>query len=283
MTMMTIRELMLVLAFLCVLVVPAMAEGYPTEGQLLTNPGFDLDADEDGLPDGWATDAKRALLREKVFMGGDRELVSIGETYVLATQDVALEPGETYTISFSARGEGGATAGALLLHGKDAPTREMPVLWRVPVETDYLTYMVSFEAPNPVARLYLYNVAKKGRVSYDWVSLVKGKPDRAYIRQFNFGERDMPITDPAPTERTPWGTPLAGGPIKSFVSLYTIRPVRELVELAQRVELDGGRLHRHDDGGRERASHDAAPGRPGVRGLRHRQQARRSAGQGHQA
>lgn len=235
---MTPRNSLMILIALCLPAVPALAEGYPTDGQLLTNPGFDIDANEDGVPDGWNADTGRTLLREKVFMGGDRELVSVGESYVLATQDVALEPGETYTIAFSARGEDGATAGALLLHGKDAPTREMPVLWRVPVETDYLTYMVSFEAPNPVARLYLYNCAKTGHVSYDWVSLVKGKPDRAYIRQFGFGERDTPIEEPVVTEHRPWGIPLAGGPIKSLVSLYQFRTVRELVELSQRVELD---------------------------------------------
>ncbi|HUS79881.1 MAG TPA: hypothetical protein VM283_01355, partial [Armatimonadota bacterium] len=235
---MAVRELTMVLICVCVLAAPALAQGYPTEGQLLTNPGFDTDANDDGIPDGWNTDAARAQLREKQFMGGDRELVSVGDAYVLATQDITLEPGEEYTVSFSARGSGGGLAGALIVHGQDQPVREMPLLWRAEVEEDYLTYLVSFTAPNPVARLYIYNCAKKGQVAYDWVSLVKGKSDQAYIRQFRFGDRDMPITEPVVREHTPWATPLAGGPIRAFVSLYRYQTVRELVELAQRFELD---------------------------------------------
>ncbi len=235
---MSMRLLILTVTCLCVMAAPALAEGYPTQDQVLVNPGFDLDEDGDGLPDGWTTDTDRMLLREQVFMGGDREIVSVGTTYVLTTQDITLEPGETYTISFRAKGQGKALGGALLVHGPERPSQEKPVLWRVPLEEDYLTYSVSFKAPNPVARLYIYNCAREGQVSYDWVSLIKGKSDRASIRQFAFPEVDVPVTEPVVTEHTRWATPLAGGPIKTFVSLYTYRPVRELVELAQRIELD---------------------------------------------
>ncbi len=216
----------------------ALAQTYPTDGQLLVNPGFDTDADENGVPDGWSTSPERALLREKVFMGGDRELVSIGNTYVLATQPIKLEPGETYTVAFRARGAGGGTAGALIVHGKEKPTREMPLMWNIALDEEYAEYWAPFKAPNPVAVLYIYNVAKKGQVSYDWVSLIKGKPDRAYVRQFRFGERDDPDEDPVILPHTPWATPLSGGPIKAMVALYNYRTIRELVELSQRLDLD---------------------------------------------
>ena len=215
-----------------------LAQGYPTENQLLVNPGFDEDADENGVPDGWSTSPERALLREKVFMGGDRELVSIGNAYVLATQPTKLEPGETYTVAFSARATGGGTAGALIVHGKEKPTREMALMWNVALDEEYADYWVTFKAPNPVAVLYIYNVAKKGQVMYDWVSLVKGKPDRAYVRQVGFGERDEPDEDPVVLPHTPWATPLSGGPIKAMVALYNYRTIRELVELSHRLELD---------------------------------------------
>lgn len=216
----------------------ALAESYPTQGQLLTNPGFDLDQDNDGVPDGWSTDTGRMLLREQVFMGGNRELVSVGDNYVLATQDISLEPGQIYTISFRARGEGGGLAGALIVHGPERPTIEKPLLWRVPVEEDYLTFAATFEAPNPVARLYIYNCSRQGKVSYDWVSLTKGRPDRAFIRQFSFRAEDIPITEPVVTDHTPWARPLSGGPLRAFVSLYVLQTMRELVELGQRIELN---------------------------------------------
>jgi len=37
---------------------------------------------------------------------------------------------------------------------------------------------------------------------------------------------------------TRWGTPLAGGPLRALFSIYVYRTVREVVELAQRMELD---------------------------------------------
>jgi len=215
-----------------------LAQGYPTEDQLLVNPGFDEDADENGVPDGWSTTPERALLREKVFMGGDRELVSVGNTYVLAIQGIELEPGETYTVAFRARATGGGTAGALIVHGKERPTREMSLMWNVALDEEYAEYWAPFKAPNPVAVLYIYNVAKKGQVTYDWVSLIKGKPERAYVRQFRFGERDDPDEDPVVLPHTPWATPLSGGSIKAMVALYRFQTIRELVELSHRLELD---------------------------------------------
>ncbi|MGD9495471.1 MAG: beta-galactosidase trimerization domain-containing protein [Armatimonadota bacterium] len=230
---------MLTAVFLVAATSCAFAADYPVENQILTNPGFELDEDADGVPDGWSTGPDRARLRESVFMGGNNELVSVGDTYVLATQDITLEPGETYTISFQARGSGGGLAGALIVHGEDRPLHEMPLMWNVAVDEDFADYGRSFVAPNPVARLYIYNVARSGEVAYDWVSLTKGEPTRVYLNSFNFGQRDEPDTEPVVREGiTRWGTPLAGGPLRALFSIYVYRTVREVVELAQRVEMD---------------------------------------------
>ena len=228
-----------VAGLLCVAGLSGFAASYPQEGQLLVNPGFEIDEDGDGVPDGWSTGPDRARLRETVFMGGNNELVSVGETYVLATQDITLEPGETYTISFQARGSGGGLAGTLIVHGEEQPLREMPLMWNVAVDEDFAEYGRSFVAPNPVARLYIYNVARSGEVAYDWVSLTRGEPTRAYLNSFSFGERDEPDEQPVMREGIMrWGTPLAGGPLRALFSIYVYRTVREVVELAQRVELD---------------------------------------------
>ncbi|MGC9319395.1 MAG: beta-galactosidase trimerization domain-containing protein [Armatimonadota bacterium] len=217
---------------------PAWSQTYPVEDQLLENPGFEVDVDEDGLPDGWDTSTDRAVRRESVFMGGNYELASVGDTYVLATQDIELEPGETYTISFRARGSGGGLAGALIVHGEERPTTEMPLMWNVAVDEEYAEFGRAFTAPSPVARLYIYNVAKQGEVAYDWVSLTKGEPTRVYLNSFDFGERDTPDMEPVVREHTKWATPLAGGPVRALFSIYVYRTVREVVELAQRFEMD---------------------------------------------
>lgn len=217
----------------------ALAADYPREGQLLVNPGFDLDADGNGLPDGWSTTPAQSLLRETVFMGVNNELVSVGSSYVLATQDLRLEPGETYTISMSVRGSGGGVAGALIVHGEQTPTREMPLLWNVALDAEFSEVGRSFVAPSPVARLYIYNTARAGEVAYDWVSLVKGEPTRAYVNTVNFGERDMPDSEPLVRERiTRWATPLAGGPLRALISMYVLNTMRDSVELGQRLEMD---------------------------------------------
>lgn len=226
-----------VLLLIPMMAAPAVA--YPIEGQLLTNPGFDLDEDGDGIPDGWSTSGERATLQEIVFMGGNNALVSVGDTYVLATQDVTLEPDETYTISFSARGSGGGTAGVLLLHGEDRPVREMPLIWRSPVDEEYTEVGRTFKAPNAVARLYIYNTARKGEVAFDWVSLTKGEATRSYVNTVTFGERDMPDTDPVVREgMMPWGNPLSGGPLRAMISIYVFNTMRDTVELGQRLEMD---------------------------------------------
>ncbi len=40
---MSMRLLILTVTCLCVMAAPALAEGYPTQDQVLVNPGFDLD------------------------------------------------------------------------------------------------------------------------------------------------------------------------------------------------------------------------------------------------
>ncbi len=233
------RNTWILLSALLLSATVASCADFPVENQVLTNPGFEIDEDGDGVPDGWNTDQSRSVLQETVFMGGNYALASVGDTYVLATQDITLEPGETYTVSFRARGSGGAVAGALLLHGEDEPVREMPILWNVAVDDEYTEFGRAFEAPNPVARLYLYNIGREGEIAYDWVSITKGEPDRTWVNSFSFGPRDTPITEPVVREGIMrWANPLAGGPVRALIDVYNYRPVREVVELAQRFEMD---------------------------------------------
>lgn len=233
------RKMALLVAVVLAAAPLALAADYPREGQLLVNPGFDLDENGDGLPDGWSTTPTQSRLRETVFMGGNYELVSVGNSYVLATQDLRLEPGETYTISMSVRGSGGGIAGALIVHGEETPTSEMPLLWNVAVDTEFAEVGRSFVAPNPVARLYIYNIGRTGEVAYDWVSLVKGEAPRAYVNTVNFGERDLPDSEPLVRERiTRWARPLAGGPLRALISIYVLNTMRDTVELGHRLEMD---------------------------------------------
>ena len=218
--------------------------GQGTDGELLKNPGFNEDADENGLPDHWSTTHERVLWREKVFMGKDYEVVSRLPTYVLATQDIELKPGETYTITVTCKGEDGGVAGALIVQGEEKPVREMPLLWNVQPTEQYEEYVRTFVAPNPVARLFIYNIAKsRGTVYYDHVSLRRGEPDHAVIGQLSLREIDRPLSAPVQTPHIPWATPLAGGPVKTFCTLRNYRCLRQVLELSQRLDLDLDVVH----------------------------------------
>ncbi|NUQ01206.1 MAG: hypothetical protein HUU35_15265, partial [Armatimonadetes bacterium] len=226
------------MAYRCLLVLLAVTALAAQSGpELLVNPGFDLDTDQNGLPDGWNTSAETTIRREIVAFGGDFELVSRPGKYVLATQELKLVPGETYTLMLEARGSGGGRAGGLLLHGATRPITEFPLIWQQALEADYHAYYKVFVAPNPVVRLHLYNVARAGEVAYRRVSLRQGTPDMPLVQTASFGPMDRP-EEPVVTPHLPWARPLAGGPLKSLFVMSQLRSLREPVELAQRCELD---------------------------------------------
>ena len=207
--------------------------------ELLTNPGFDLDADGNGLPDGWNCAAERVVWQELVYMSHNYSLTSRPGTYVVATQDVTLEPGKEYTVRLRCRTEDGGLAGVLLLHGPDRPRREKPLLWNVRADGEFLEQARTFVAPDPACRVYLYNVAKsKGKATYDMVSLIEGRPDHTIVSQLSFREIDRPLGEPVVTPHTPWARPLAGGPLRALVTLRSFRCLREVTEFRQRLELD---------------------------------------------
>ncbi len=134
--------------------------------------------------------------------------------------------------------------GALIVHGETRPVREMPILWRAEPSAEYEEYVRSFVAPNPVARLYIYNVAKtEGTVCYDHVSLRKGPPDRAIITQLHLSEIDRPVSPPVEHRHIDWASPLAGGPVKTFATIRNFRCMRQFVELEQRLDLDCDVVH----------------------------------------
>jgi len=224
---------------------PAFAQD---EGELLRNPGFDLDENKDGLPDGWSSSAKTLRRQEVQAFSGNYEIVSVPGAYVLATQALTLKPGQQYNVTMRIRAEGGAMAGALILHGPERPIREFPIVWNVEVGEKYEDYTATFKAPNPVCSLYIYNVSKKGTIYYDRVSLREGSPDQFLVQQLSLPRIDRPVEDPPVTAHIPYGRNLAGGPLKTFIALRSFRHMREVVELAQRLDMDYDVLNAGYDG-----------------------------------
>lgn len=225
------------LLLLACLILP-LAVSAQEAGELLSNPGFDLDANKDGLPDDWACSAQQVRRQEIQAFSGNYELVSKPGAYVLATQDVALRKGERYNLTLHARGEGGALAGALVLHGPTRPSREFSIVWNVEVSEKYEDYVATFIAPDPACRLYLYNVSRQGTIYYDRVSLRQGAPDQLIVQQLSLPQIDRPSEPPPVTPHVPYGANLAGGPLKAFISLRSFRHLREVTELTQRLDLD---------------------------------------------
>lgn len=216
--------------------------------ELLENPGFDAELDGQGLPRDWSVSRDRVLWREDVYLSKNYEIVSRTEAYVLATQGIQLKPGRRYTIRLTLKGEGGALGGALIVHGEKKPSREMPLLWNIQPSTEYETYVGTFVAPNPVAQLLIYNVARKGTIAYDRVSLREGEPDEPIIGQLSLREIDRPLGDLPETRHIDWASPLAGGPVKTCFTLRTFLLLRDAVDLAQRIDLDYDVIHTGYDG-----------------------------------
>ncbi|NUQ61356.1 MAG: beta-galactosidase [Pirellulales bacterium] len=225
-----------------------LAAAQESGGELLKNPGFNEDADGNGLPDGWSISPDAAAWCEKADLSKDFEIVSQPKAYVLATQSVSLKPGQRYTLLLTLKGEGGAMGGALLLHGPDKPTLEKPIVWNIDPAAEHELYVASFIAPDPVARLYLYNVARKGTICYDHVSLREGSPDRPFIGTFTLKAIDRPIGNAVPTRHIDWAAPLCGGPIKAFFTIRNFVCAADMFELAQRIDLDYDLVHTGYDG-----------------------------------
>jgi beta-galactosidase len=222
---------------------PASHAADASDGELLLNPGFNEEARKSGLPDAWSVSPTAAGWREKTYLSRDYEIFSRPGAYVLATQRLALKPGQRYTLVITLKGQDGALGGALLTHGLEKPTREMPILWNVEPTADYERYVASFVAPNPVAMLHLYNVSRKGTIAYDHVSLREGPPDRPYIGMLTLKPIDRPTGAPVGTRHIRWASPLAGGPIKALFTIRTFLCSGDMAGLAQRLQLDYDLVH----------------------------------------
>lgn len=234
------RHLPLLLILCLLLPVCALAQD---EGELLKNPGFDIDADGDNVADHWSSSANAIRRQEVQAFSGNYELVSLPGAYVLATQDTPLKKGQQYNLRLRLRCEGGAMGGALLLHGPERPTREFSIVWNIEGSDKYEDFIATFTAPDPVCRLYIYNVARKGTIYYDSLSLREGSPDQLIVQQFSIPKIDRPLDEPPVTPHIPYARPLSGGPLKTFVALRSFRSMREVTELGQRIEMDADVLN----------------------------------------
>lgn len=219
-----------------------LAAELPDE-ELLKNPGFNEAVAGKEMPSAWSIAPTAAKWRERAYLSKDYEIVSRPGAYVLASQSVTLKPGQRYTVTLTLKGSDGAMGGVLLLHGPDKPIREMPIAWNIEPTADYERYMASFVAPNPVGRLMVYNVARKGEICYDHVSLREGEPDRPYIAPFTLKPIDRPVGEPVVSRRIDWASSLPGGPIKAFVTIRTFLCSGDVNDLAQRLDLDCDLVH----------------------------------------
>ena len=126
--------------------ITARAQDVP--GEILKNPGFDEGVPGKEAPVAWSVLPGHAKWREKAFMGKDYEIVSEPGAYILATQEIRLKPKQRYTLTLRLKGEGKALGGALIVHGADKPTQEMPILWNIQPSAEYEYYVATFIAPD---------------------------------------------------------------------------------------------------------------------------------------
>ena len=207
--------------------------------EIVTNSGFDLDKDHNGLPDGWYTSHQRIRLEEEPYMSGNYVLVSRPNNYVLAIQNIRLKKGHVYTLRVRVKTENEGLAGVLIVHGEKTPSHEMPLLWRVETGPKFEEVVRTFVAPNPVAKLFIYNVARtRGTVFYDKVSIREGTPETPVIVQLSLQKIDRPLEPPPKTPHLCWAKPLVGPPLKAFIVIHSLRCLRQVVELEQRLSLD---------------------------------------------
>lgn len=233
----------ILLSFVAVLAGPTLLAAEGPDGELLKNPGFNEAVAGKETPSAWSISPTAAKWRERAYLSKDYEIVSRPGAYVLASQSVTLRPGQRYTVTLTLKGSDGAMGGVLLLHGPDKPIREMPIAWNIEPTADYERYMASFVAPNPVGRLMVYNVARKGEICYDQVSLREGEPDRPYIAPLTLKPIDRPVGEPVASRRIDWASSLPGGPIKAFLTIRTFLCSGDVNDLAQRLELDCDVVH----------------------------------------
>ena len=205
--------------------------------ELLKNPGFE-EGNDHGLPAAWNCNDAGLNRHELADFGGNYVVDAKPTAYTIATQDITLVPGKQYTVTAKIRSVGPGRGGVLLLHGEKTPTREMPLIWNVDTEGQYITLTRTFTAPNPQCRIYIYDLSKTGNVSYDFVSLREGEPDELTIRQFGLREIDKPLMPPPVFEHLAFATKLAGGPLRTLFFIPTLRVLREVTELTERIELD---------------------------------------------
>ena len=145
---------------------------------LLSNGSFELDADEDGLPDDWSVhkDARCELVAEP----GRGNVARFTEGYNVLAQDLQIEdlPGKVLRLRLDARSSDGAKLGVLVGYlsiedGKEK-WRNHHMAWDRALTDEYTTFRLSrsipAEAVGPRVWIGIYRSNREGTLSVDEVA-----------------------------------------------------------------------------------------------------------------
>ena len=187
-------------ARIVVLLLLAAACSCLAAGNLLTNPSVELDADTDGLPDGWSVhrEAVGSLVPEASH--GERA-ARFTEGYVVLSQDLQIEElaGKTIGVRVDAKSADGATFGLFVGYMHVSPDgkktwRNHRMCWDRPLTAEYATFRlrrrVTADVIGPRLWVAFYRSNRKGTITIDNATLVMGDRDPEEQVRFTRIERD---------------------------------------------------------------------------------------------
>jgi len=151
---------------------------------LIQNPSFDLDFENDGVPDGWEVPKETKVTLTGNASHGSKA-ASFTSGYILASQNLKLADlaGKTIKVSVDAAGSGGAKLGVVLGYNhvqEDGKTKwvDHRLIWNRRISEKYHTIQLQrdlgSDATGSRVRLAFYRSNKKGSVLLDNVKVALG-------------------------------------------------------------------------------------------------------------